>query len=73
MRRTRSTSKTHFSLELQGKNRVRFYFRHVSARQWAQLYAFSPATSSTRNETASHVARRPGSDSAASARHGAPW
>lgn len=52
MRRTRSTSKTHFSLELQGKNRVRFHFCHVSVRQWAQLYAFSPATPSTRNETA---------------------
>lgn len=60
MRRTRLTSKTHFSLELHRKNRVRFYFCHVSARQWAQLYAFSPATSSTRNNPASHVARRPG-------------
>mgnify|MGYP007100810381 CR=1 FL=1 len=52
MRRTRSTSKTHFSLELQGNNRVRFYFCHVSARQWAQLYAPSPASSSTWNEAA---------------------
>lgn len=60
MRRTRLTSKTHFSLELHRKNRVRFYFCHVSARQWAQLYAFSPATSPTRNDPASHVARRPG-------------
>ena len=60
MRRTRSTSKTHFSLELHRKNRVRLYFRPVSARRRAQLYAFSPATSSTRNEAASHVARRPG-------------
>ena len=60
MRRTRSTSKTHFSLELHRKNRVRFYFCHVSARQWTQLYAFSPATPSTRNETPPHVARRPG-------------
>ena len=43
-----------------GKNRVRLYFCPISARQCAQLYAFSPATSSTRNDPASHVARGPG-------------
>ncbi len=59
MRRTRSTSKTHFSLELHRKNRVRLYFYPVSARQCTQLYAFSLATSSTRNDTVYHVARRP--------------
>ena len=42
------------------KNRVRFYFCHVSARILAQLYAFSPGTSSTQNDPPSHVARRPG-------------